>query len=404
MTADDKGTAFAGGANALIYVWKGNSCIKTLGFHERGFIGAINWVEGKLYSGGKDGRVCVINADTFECEKAINFGILPRALDVHLGKLVVGLRTGSIIECDLESEEMTTYIESHNDGEVWGLSLDDGFVYTSGDDNQVKKWDPFARKCMDTSDVNTEARRAKKNRASTLGNHPESQSSRALSISPQGHLAVCANDGSVTIRELADFKTIIKEIQDAEEWCEVAEYSPNGTYLAVGSHDTNIYIYNVAEDYNLVGKCKRHNATVTCIDWSLDETYIRSVCNAYELIFSLIPSCEQDPSGASNTTGTAWASHHCKFGWCVDGIFPKGTDGTHINGVDINEDQSLIACGDDYGLVQVFRNPCRKGCAPRSYRGHSEHVVRVRFGRGGLGDYLFSIGGYDQTMMQWKKK
>jgi len=69
----------------------------------------------------------------------------------------------------------------------------------------------------------------------------------------------------------------------------------------------------------------------------------------------------------------------------------------------MSEDQSLIAAGDDYGLVQLFRNPCRKGCVPRSYRGHSEHVVRVKFGRGPLGDYLFSVGGYDQTLFQWKR-
>ena len=49
VTTDDQGRAFAGGANSLIYVWNGNSCVKTLGFHERGFIGAINWIDGKLY-------------------------------------------------------------------------------------------------------------------------------------------------------------------------------------------------------------------------------------------------------------------------------------------------------------------------------------------------------------------
>jgi hypothetical protein len=63
-TADDQGRCYAGGANALIYVWAGNSCQKTLGFHESGFIGALNWVEGKLYSGGKDGRVCIIDTNT----------------------------------------------------------------------------------------------------------------------------------------------------------------------------------------------------------------------------------------------------------------------------------------------------------------------------------------------------
>ena len=290
-----------------------------------------------LYSGGRDGRVCVTDTSSMECLKAIDFGMLPRAIDVHNGLLVVGLRNGSIVECNLESEEMTTYMQSHNDGEVWGLALDDSCIYTSGDDNQVKKWDPFTRTCLETAIVNTESRKAKKNRASTMGRHPDSQSSRGLAISINGHLAVCANDGSVTIRMLSDFATTIKEIQDSDEWCEVAEYSPDGRFLAVGSHDTKIYVYNT-EDYSLVGKCSKHRATLTCIDWSMDGSMIRSVCNAYELLFYNIPSCDQDPSGASNTVSTDWATGHCKFGWTVDGIFPSGTDGTHVNGVDMSED------------------------------------------------------------------
>lgn len=97
--------------------------------------------------------------------------------------------------------------------------------------------------------------------------------------------------------------------------------------------------------------------------------------------------------------GTEWNSGHAKFGWCVDGIFPSGTDGSHVNGVDFNEDNTLVATGDDYGLVNIFRNPCRIGSKPRSFRAHSEHVVRVKFGRGNLKNYLFSVGGYDQCLM-----
>lgn len=119
-----------------------------MGFHEKGFIGAIVYTDGMLYSGGKDGRVNIIDGGSLECVKAITFGTLPRAIDVHDGKLIVGLRTGSIIECDLESESMTPLMESHNDGEVWGLAMDDSHVYTSGDDNQVKKWDPSSRTCV----------------------------------------------------------------------------------------------------------------------------------------------------------------------------------------------------------------------------------------------------------------
>lgn len=65
-------------------------------------------------------------------------------------------------------------MESHNDGEVWGLTMNDENVITSGDDNQVKMWNPFERKCVDTADVNTEVRKARRNRASTLGKKPDS--------------------------------------------------------------------------------------------------------------------------------------------------------------------------------------------------------------------------------------
>lgn len=141
-------------------------------------------------------------------------------------------------------------MDSHDDGEVWGLAIDDSHVYTSGDDNQVKKWSPSERKCIDTAIVNTAERKAKKNRASTLGSHPQSQCARGLAVSCSGHLAVCANDGSVTIRTLEDYHTILHELQDSREWIEVAEYSPDGAFLAVGSHDTNIYLYET-EGYTL---------------------------------------------------------------------------------------------------------------------------------------------------------
>lgn len=388
----------------MIYVWAKNSLKTTIGVHERGFVGAIIWNGGKLYSGGKDGRICITDPSSGTCENVIQVGVLPRAIDVSAdqSKLVVGLVTGSIVEFDLASNEATTHMQSHSAGEVWGLDMDANTVYTTGDDNQVKRWDPNSRRCLDTAAVSEHSRKAKKNRASTLSNLPASQQSRAVAVSCNGFVAVAGNDGHVTIRSTDDYHTIQQELTDSGEWIEAMEFSPDGAYLAVGSHDTNIYVYSTA-DWSKVGTCSKHNASVTCIDWALDNSCIRSVCNAYELLFFAIPSCRQMQDGASATTGTMWASHHCKFGWCVDGIFPKGTDGTHINGVDMNEDQSLIACGDDYGLVQLFRNPCRKGSAPLSFRGHSEHVVRVKFGRGDLNQWLFSVGGYDQTLFQWKR-
>jgi WD40 repeat protein len=122
VTSDDKGTAYSGASNSGIYCWRGNTLFKVLYVHDKGFIGSINWVDGKLYSGGRDGNVCITNTETYECEKKISFGVLPRALDVKDNMMVVGLRNGSIIECNMDDSSMTTYMQSHNDGEVWGLA------------------------------------------------------------------------------------------------------------------------------------------------------------------------------------------------------------------------------------------------------------------------------------------
>jgi hypothetical protein len=53
-----------------------------LGFHAGGFVGALQYANGKLYSGGKDGNVCITNVGTLEPEGKISFGSLIRAIDV----------------------------------------------------------------------------------------------------------------------------------------------------------------------------------------------------------------------------------------------------------------------------------------------------------------------------------
>jgi len=83
-------------------------------------------------------------------------------------------------------------------------------VLTTGDDNQVICWDPASRKLDNKAIVNTKSRQARKNRASTLGEYFDSQSARAVSVNNGGNgdVAVCANDGSVTIRGKDDLGTI----------------------------------------------------------------------------------------------------------------------------------------------------------------------------------------------------
>lgn len=62
------------------------------------------WNNGRLYSGGKDGRVVIVDTATMEAVEALTFNTLIRAIDVKDNLLVCGLRTGSIIQTDLDTK------------------------------------------------------------------------------------------------------------------------------------------------------------------------------------------------------------------------------------------------------------------------------------------------------------
>ena len=62
-------------------------------------------------------------------------------------------------------------------------------------------------------------------------------------------------------------------------------YNPDGDKLAVGSHDNRIYVYAAKSKYAKFATLNAHNSFITCLDWSLDGSYIRSCCGAYELLF-----------------------------------------------------------------------------------------------------------------------
>jgi len=63
----------------------------------------------------------------------------------------------------------------------------------------------------------------------------------------------------------------------------------------------------------------------------------------------------------------------------------------------------LIATGDDYGNINIYRDPAVDNLHKcRTFGGHSEHVTKVAFARGG--EVLLSVGGMDLTVIQWRMK
>jgi len=78
-------------------------------------VSALRFQSGKLYSGGKDGKINVINQNSLKIESTISVGSMIKAIDVcgstficfliFLDILVAGLKNGNIIKHDLDTED-----------------------------------------------------------------------------------------------------------------------------------------------------------------------------------------------------------------------------------------------------------------------------------------------------------
>jgi microtubule-associated protein-like 1/2 len=146
--------------------------------------------------------------------------------------------------------------------------------------------------------------------------------------------------------------------------------------------------------------CKAHTSYITACDWDESSSIMRSNSGDYELLFWDAQG-NQDPSGRSNYVDTKWATHTAKMAWTVEGIYPGGVDGTYVNSVCASNDENFILTGDDSRLWRVFNNPVRHGHKPRCYRGHSEFVCTVIWDKND--ERVWTCGGQDMTVMQWKK-
>lgn len=109
----------------------------------------------------------------------------PRSIDLFNGNLLVGLRNGSICEfknvIDTDKPEERSIMQSHFEGEAWGLALiDDGAkILTTGDDNKIMLFDNESRKLERAGKVSdhksTNAAKLKQVTASSMSIYPANQ-------------------------------------------------------------------------------------------------------------------------------------------------------------------------------------------------------------------------------------
>lgn len=309
--------------------------------------------------------------------------------------MLIGHDNGVIATLVLDSETYTVHHHSHYDGEVWGLEIAPhlGAFWTAGDDNQFMEFDIMSRKLKRKGNVWTQENNGGKpyeltkvrSTASTLCSFPAHQQSRSITFSEMlGHVAVANNQGDVHIFQETNWDNCLAKLKHPQEWVEAMEYSPDSKFLAVGSHDDSIYIYKVSTDgkYSLHYKIEyMHSSAIVALDWSKDSKYLRAIDQAYGKMYYDITESVHIKDGSQVLTDPAmWSTITCKLGWDVNGVFAPGADGTDVNAIDTNKDLSLIAVGDDFGTMCVYRYPCRSNSHNcQRLGGHSSFVTNVRF-------------------------
>ena len=422
----ESGFAVAGGADGNVYVFKGGVVSKVFPWHPKGKVLSIEPLGSGFVSGGSDHTVRVWDAKlapavvhTFG-EWVTSVWPAPNGQD-----MLVGTRAGDVFELrDFASlapihgdADLDAITRGHGDGELWALAVVKGgnnFV-TAGEDNTICLWDVHKHKMLKRAIISDKKGKAPIiKKASTTSKHPTNQCARGVAISPdKKSIIVGTNNGEVAV---FDTKTLVrKALVDLNDkgkrqitnqvgnWIQTIQFSPSGRTCAVGTHGSVVCLLDPLDGFKCKGVLSKSSSAISSLDWSEDSSFIQTNDLGYELLFYAVDEddlsrCKQVTS-ASAMRDVAWATHTCKLGWPVQGIFDPSQGGQDINSVDVNPTKTLVVTGDDNGDVKLFRYPCAKGAKADSYGGHSSHVVTTRFTPDEK--FVISTGGHDLSIIQW---
>ncbi|NWH65587.1 EMAL1 protein, partial [Geococcyx californianus] len=390
VTFSENGDTITGDSSGNILVWgKGTNRISHAiqGAHEGGIFALCMLRDGTLVSGGGKDRKLISWSGNYQkiqkTEIPEQFGPIRTIAEGKGDVVLIGTTRNFVLQGTL-SGDFFPITQGHTD-ELWGLAVHSSKpqFFTCGHDKHITLWDATTHRPIWNKIIEDPAQ--------SSGFHP---SASVVAV------------GTLTGRWFVfdtETKDLVTVHTDGNEQLSVMRYSPDGNFLAIGSHDNCIYIYGVSENgrkYTRIGKCSGHSSFITHLDWSVNSQYLVSNSGDYEILYWIPSACKQVVS-VETTRDIEWATYTCTLGFHVFGVWPEGSDGTDINAVCRSHGRKLLSTGDDFGKVHLFSYPCSQFRAPSHvYGGHSSHVTNVDF----LCEdtHLISTGGKDTSIMQWR--
>ena len=170
--------------------------------------------------------------------------------------------------------------------------------------------------------------------------------------------------------------------------------------MAVGSHENCVDVYSINKRKR-IGICRGASSYITHVDWSADSKLIQLNSGAKERLFFEIPSCKRVALSAQTAAGVSWARWTSVLGPECLGIWPPYCDVTDVNATHATRDGSLLATGDDFGLVKLFAFPStEKHAKCRKYGGHAARNLRSLLGRRATSGVHW---GGDCSILFWRR-
>ncbi|KAJ3435503.1 echinoderm microtubule-associated protein-like elp-1 [Anaeramoeba flamelloides] len=339
---------------------------KTYRLHAGPCVTLTNSKQGYLTTGGKDGKIKIINGSTYEVEHTITNIVAGPIRSVHYrnGKVIIGTNKNEIYASDIKEDKSYCVLMSHAE-EVFGLTCDPttNTFSTGSDDRSVRAWDIMNKKFLRRKPVNGQPR------CVTYSNNG-------------GFLGIGLRDGEFLILQANNFSQIANK-KEIVFGAEIMNFSPDSKYLCLLDSSGTVHIYNSSVGFKRFQILDKIAKGATAIDWSSDSSFIRIALENSILYLEIATAKTFQECPSSELS---WESNKVEFA-------TKITDS--VSTIDVHPNSCFVT-GHSKGILKLFTN---FESEPQIYQGHSGQIEGIKFYKD---SHVISIGGSDKCIFQWK--